>query len=92
MILKSAASPVGEVNEFFYKVEFQLRGSPHIHMLAWVKNAPQLDGSQKGEKFVLQFVEAHSTCTRDTSLGDLVSLQEHNQQNMQKKDQKCMPV
>ena len=39
--IKSSCQPIGEVNDFFYRVEFQQRGSPHIHGLFWIKNAPE---------------------------------------------------
>ena len=32
-ILKSDCEPIGKLRDFFYRVEFQQRGSPHIHML-----------------------------------------------------------
>ena len=40
-ILKSSCEPIGKVKDFFYRVEFQQRGSPHIHMLVWIENAPK---------------------------------------------------
>ena len=40
-ILKSPYSPLGEMDDYFYRVEFQHRGSPHIHMLVWIKNSPK---------------------------------------------------
>ena len=40
-VLKSNLMPIGEIVDFFYRVEFQQRGSPHIHALFWVKDAPQ---------------------------------------------------
>lgn len=39
-VLRSSLHPVGEISDYFYRVVFQRRGSPHIHMLIWVKNAP----------------------------------------------------
>lgn len=39
--LLSPASPVGSISDWFYRVEYQQRGSPHIHMLIWLKDAPQ---------------------------------------------------
>ena len=33
----------GKIEDYWYRVEFQARGSPHIHMLVWVKNAPKFD-------------------------------------------------
>ena len=35
-VLKSSVMPVGEIVDYFYRVEFQQRGSPHIHGLFWV--------------------------------------------------------
>ena len=40
-IITSSSHPIGEVVDFFYRVEFQQRGSPHIHGLFWIKNAPE---------------------------------------------------
>ena len=42
-ILKSTSEPIGKLRDFFYRVEFQQRGSPHIHMLVWIENAPTLE-------------------------------------------------
>ena len=39
--IKSSCHPIGEVVDFFYPVEFQQRGSPHIHRLFLIKNAPE---------------------------------------------------
>ena len=38
--LKGPSKPIGEVVDYFCRVEFQLRGSPHIHSLWWVKDTP----------------------------------------------------
>ena len=38
-VLKSNPLPIGEIVDFLYRVEFQQRGSPHIHALFWVKDA-----------------------------------------------------
>ena len=40
--LKGSSKPIGEVADYFWRVEFQLRGSPHVHSLWWVKDAPDL--------------------------------------------------
>ena len=42
-ILKSPHSPLGILANSFYRVEFQHRGSPHIHSLLWIKNAPHYE-------------------------------------------------
>ena len=47
-VLKNAFEPIGKVLDFFYRVEFQQRGSPHIHMLIWIENAPKLEKKYRG--------------------------------------------
>ena len=32
-VLKSSCEPIGKLLDYFYRVEFQQHGSPHIHML-----------------------------------------------------------
>ena len=34
--------PLGKVNDFVVKIEFQARGSPHAHILLWIDGAPVL--------------------------------------------------
>ena len=38
--LMSSAAPLGKIADWFYRVEYQQRGSPHIHMLIWLESAP----------------------------------------------------
>ena len=45
-ILKGKSKPLGEVTDYFMRIEFQMRGSPHTHMFVWVLNAPDLDTKQ----------------------------------------------
>ena len=37
--------PLGKVKHHVIRVEFQVRGSPHVHVFLWVTNAPQLSES-----------------------------------------------
>ena len=39
--LLSDAAPLGKISDWFYRLEYQQRGSPHIHMLIWLEAAPQ---------------------------------------------------
>ena len=48
-VLKSSYEPIGKLLDYFYRVEFQQRGSPHIHMLDWIENAPKLETNSEGE-------------------------------------------
>jgi len=38
-ILKTSVSLIGQLNDYFIRVEFQQRGSPYLHCLFWVKDA-----------------------------------------------------
>ena len=76
-VLKSSCEPIGKVKDFFYRVQFQQRGSPHIHMLVWIENAPTLERSTKEE--IEQFVDSYLTCNADNEeTVSLVKLQTHN--------------
>ncbi len=54
-VLKSPHFPLGKVQDMFLRVEFQQRGSPHIHMMVWLKDAPKYElGNEKEiQDFVL---------------------------------------
>ena len=40
-ILKGTAKPIREVVDYFWRIEFQMRGSPHVHSFWW--HAPSTD-------------------------------------------------
>ena len=50
-----------------------MRGSPHIYMLAWVKNTPILDGTVKRRSDLISFVDRYVTCSKDPDIEELVS-------------------
>ena len=62
-VLKSSCEPIGKLIDYFYRVEFQQRGSPHIHMLVWIENSPTLETNSEGE--IVQFVDKYLTCNTD---------------------------
>ena len=75
-ILKSDCEPTGKLRDFFYRVEFQQRGSPYIHMLVWIENVPTLE--KNSEEEIVQFVDLYLNCsaaTEDTA--HFVELQTH---------------
>ena len=76
-VLRSDVMPIGQIVDFFYRVEFQQRGSPHIHGLFWVKDAPQY--GKNDEKEIVKFIDKYVTCQKaDTSeMEELVNLQLH---------------
>lgn len=74
-VLKSPLAPLGNVLDYFYRVEFQQRGSPHIHMLVWIEGAPKF-GKNSNEE-IAEFVHQHSTCERNKDIPKLVNYQTH---------------
>ncbi|XP_058478094.1 uncharacterized protein LOC131449268 [Solea solea] len=73
-VLMSPSNPIGKIKDYFYRVEFQQRGSPHVHCLFWVENAPLID--KNTDKEVVDFIDRYVTCelpSDDDSLLDIVS-------------------
>ena len=91
VILKGPHNPNGEIQEFFYRVEFQHRGSPHIHMPMWVKKAPEYDNEQNSDKEVTEFVDSHVSCDSNVSTEEknLVDLQKHKHSRTCRKNGKA---
>ena len=77
--LKSVAETIGPVAEYVIRIEFQARGSPNVHTLFWIKDAPKLGYSQ--EDNVKLFINKYVSCSlpnTDEELRNLVeSLQVH---------------
>jgi len=76
-IPKGSGSPIGEVVDYFWRIEFQLRGSPHVHSLWWVKDAPNLqtvEGLRAAPDFIDQYIttRAPSEDSSDDVLRQLV--------------------
>ena len=57
------SAPLDKVNDFFYCVEFQQRGSPHIHGLFWVKGAPTME--KNSEREVCHYLDKFISCSLD---------------------------
>ena len=47
-ILKKEA-PLGKINEFFVRVEFQARGAPHLHIFLWTETGISLETATSNE-------------------------------------------
>ncbi len=73
--IKSSSHPIGEV-DFFYRVEFQQRGSPHIHGLFRIKMLLSM----------VKILDSYVSCKADPNdLTDLVNLQRHKHSKTCKK-------
>ncbi|XP_033725386.1 uncharacterized protein LOC117315346 [Pecten maximus] len=84
--LKSYHKPFGDVTDTFRRVEFQSRGSPHIHMLLWTNNAPKYPDDDEHD--IIAYVDKYVTCSLETDnpeLAELVQLQVHKHSKTCKK-------
>ena len=73
-ILKSPYSPFGILTNSFYRVEFQHRGSPHIHGLLWIKNAPHYE---KNDTEIIEYIDSIISCSFIENEKNYIDLQLH---------------
>ena len=76
--LMSGAALLGKIADWFYRVEYQQRGSPHIHMLIWLEDAPVY--GHDSDDVVTSFIDEIITCKKtdnDPELEQLVNRQIH---------------
>ncbi len=72
--------PLGKIVDYFWRIEFQLRGSPHLHSVWWVEDAPDLD-TVEGRRLAPDFIDRYITTEipSDTLMAKRVqALQVHN--------------
>lgn len=60
LILSKSNPVLGQVEHYFWRVEYQMRGAPHIHLVLWIKSAP-LIGENTDEQ-ILNFISKYVTC------------------------------
>ena len=70
--LMSSAAPLGKIADWFYRVEYQQRGSPHIHMLIWLEDAPVYRCNNDSD--VTTFIDKIITCKKPNNDPELVLL------------------
>ncbi|XP_078691416.1 uncharacterized protein LOC144921886 isoform X1 [Branchiostoma floridae x Branchiostoma belcheri] len=83
--------PIGHLQDYLIRIEFQARGAPHAHSILWIKDAPKVD--LDSDEVVTNFISEHQTCAipeEDDDLRNLVlSLQKHNHSFTCKQGQSC---
>lgn len=52
--------PLGKVIDYFWRIEFQMRGSPHLHSVWWIEDAPNLD-TIEDRKMAPAFIDMYVT-------------------------------
>lgn len=86
-VINSPSEPIGKISDFFQRVEFQQRGSPHMHCLLWVENAPKID--VHGKQAVANFIDKYITCSipdedKDPELRKIVlDVQQHSKKTFE---------
>ena len=87
-VLNSDHNPLGKLTDYFYRVEFQQRGSPHIHMIAWVENSPKYNVNTNEE--IASYVDQFLQCSLDDQdVQHLTEIQVHkHSRTCRKKDDK----
>ena len=58
-LIMAPSCPLGKVIDYFIRTEFQQRGSPHIHCLLWIADAPKL--GQNTDQEVCDFIDRYIT-------------------------------
>ncbi|XP_062389285.1 uncharacterized protein LOC134077598 [Sardina pilchardus] len=86
-VLMSPANPIGKIVDYFYRVEFQQRGSPHVHCLFWIENAPQID--KESDEDVAAFIDNYVTCELDSEDTKLYETASAVQQHSKKHSKTC---
>ncbi|XP_062599574.1 uncharacterized protein LOC134261132 [Saccostrea cucullata] len=86
-VLRSDHHPIGIVKDFFYRTEFQQRGSPHIHMIVWIENAPKYQ--ENTEQEIVNYVDNYLKCEKNEE-NDLTDLQVHKHSQTCKKRGKAV--
>ena len=86
--LLSEIAPIGKIKDWFYRVEYQQRGSPHVYMLIWLEDAPVFGVEDED---VSSFIDKIITCRKpndDTTLLNLVNRQMHRHSHTCRKKSK----
>lgn len=80
VVILPPAHPIGKVVDYFYRVEFQQRGSPHTHCLFWVENPAKFGWNTDDE--IIGFIDNYVTCSLPPETDDMYevvfSVQQHS--------------
>ena len=61
------------MKDYYHRVEFQNRGSPHIHMFLWIDNSPIfIENDIKTEKDIISFIDKYISTEKNINEGDNV--------------------
>ncbi|KAJ8049087.1 hypothetical protein HOLleu_01668 [Holothuria leucospilota] len=60
-ILKDKLHPIGCIKDFFIRIEFQQRGSPHAHIMFWIERGPIFGKNTHSE--IVSFIDKLISCS-----------------------------
>ncbi len=65
--MKNSSIMFGEVQDYFFVIEFHSRGLAHDHGLLWVKNAPQynISSNKQVENFIDKYLIIDQTVLKN---------------------------
>ncbi|XP_013856318.1 uncharacterized protein LOC106512195 [Austrofundulus limnaeus] len=86
-VLMSPSQPIGKIIDYFYRVEFQQRGSAHTHCIFWIEDAPQL-GINTDEE-VIAFIDKYITCDLPPETDPLFEIVSSVQMHSKKHSKSC---
>ena len=66
-VLLSQSNPIGKITYYALCIEFQMRGSPHLHALIWTADCPKLTSENKDAyaEFIDKHVQSNLPCEKD---------------------------
>ena len=92
-VIKGPLKPLGTVIDYFARIEFQARGSPHLHMFFWIDDAPSFfsNSSENVTRFIDSVISTRiPNATVNPVLHNLVkTLQIHSHRPTCKRGNKC---
>ena len=94
-ILLSNTNPIGKIVYYALRIQFQMRGSPHLHALIWTSDCPKLTHDTK--EAYIHFIDEHvQACppdqNQDPELHELVKTYQkhsHSKTCRKYKNMKC---
>ncbi|XP_068758167.1 uncharacterized protein [Montipora capricornis] len=94
-ILLSNTNPIGKIVYYALRIEFQMRGSPHLHALIWTSDCPKLTHDTK--EAYIYFIDEHvQAClpdqNEDSELHEIVKTYQkhsHSKTCRKYKNMKC---
>ena len=68
--------PIGKITDYFARVEFQARGSPHLHIFLWITDAPNFESTENThllKEFIDRYISAKIPDDNSPQLKQLVT-------------------